>query len=103
MLNGLRIAMLANPVTAFAVGLTAVVSAIQIATKETKTLDEQIADLDKTIQDAQATGMIEPVDGVQTKLTEEYLALLIANRDALIQLKKNLMQVENLFLISIKT
>ena len=88
MLNGLRIAMLANPVTAFAVGLTAVVSAIQIATKETKTLDEQIADLDKTIQDAQATGMIEPVDGVQTKLTEEYLALLIANRDALIQLKE---------------
>ena len=88
MLNGLRIAMLANPVTAFAVGLTAVVSAIQIATKETKTLDEQIADLDKTIQDAQATGMIEVVDGVQVKLTEEHLALLIQERDALIQLKE---------------
>ena len=88
MLNGLRIAMLANPVTAFAVGLTAVVSAIQIATKETKTIDEQIADLDKTIQDAQATGMIEVVDGVQVKLTEEHLALLLQERDALIQLKQ---------------
>ncbi len=87
MLNGLRIAMLANPVTAFATGLLAVMTAIQVATKETKTLDEQIADLDKTIQDAKATGMIEVVDGVQTKLTEEYLALLIKNRDALIELK----------------
>ncbi len=88
MLNGLRIAMLANPVTAFAVGLTAVVSAIQIATKETKTLDEQIADLDKRIQDAQATGMIEVTDGVQIKLTEEHLAVLLRNRDALIELKE---------------
>ena len=88
MLNGLRIAMLANPITAFAVGLTAVVAAIQIATKETKTLDEQIDDLDKTIQDAQATGMIEVVDGVQVKLTEEHLALLLQERDALIQLKQ---------------
>ena len=88
MLNGLRIAMLANPVTAFAVGVTAVASAIQIATKETKTLDEQIDDLDKTIQDAQATGMIEVVDGVQVKLTEEHLALLIEERDALLQLKE---------------
>ena len=88
MLNGLRIAMLANPVTAFAVGVTAVATAIQIATKETKTLDEQIADLDKRIQDAQATGMIEVVDGVQVKLTEEHLALLLQERDALIQLKQ---------------
>ena len=87
MLNGLRIAMLANPVTAFATGLLAVMTAIQVATKETKTLDEQIADLDKTIQDAKATGMIEPVDGVQVELTEEYLALLNRNRDALIELK----------------
>ena len=88
MLNALRIAMLANPVTAFAVGLTSVVTAIQIATKETKTLDEQIADLDKTIQEAQSTGMIEVVDGVQVKLTEEHLALLIQERDALLQLKQ---------------
>ncbi len=88
MLNALRIAMLANPVTAFAVGLTSVVTAIQIATKETKTLDEQIADLDKTIQEAQSTGMIEVVDGVQVKLTEEHLALLIQERDTLLQLKQ---------------
>ena len=87
MLNGLRIAMLANPVTAFAVGLTAVMTAIQVATKETKTLDEQIADLDKRIADAQETGMIEVVDGVQVALTEEHLNLLLKERDALIQLK----------------
>ncbi len=88
MLNGLRIAMLANPVTAFATGLLAVTTAIQVATKETKTLDEQIDDLDKTIQDAQATGMIEVVDGVQVKLTEEHLGLLIKEREALLQLKE---------------
>ena len=88
MLNGLKIAMLTNPVTAFAVGLAGVTTAIQVATKETKTLDEQIADLDKTIQDAQATGMIEVVDGVQVKLTEEHLALLMQERDALLQLKE---------------
>ena len=86
MLNLLKVAMLSNPVMAFATGLAALVAIVQVNSKEIKTLDEQIADLNDQIEEA-SSGTFELFDGVETKSSQELIDLLIAKRDALIEIK----------------
>lgn len=86
MLNLLKVAMLSNPVMAFATGLAALVAIVQVNSKEIKTLDEQIADLNDQIKEA-SSGTFELFEGVETKSSQELIDLLIAKRDALIELK----------------
>ena len=86
MLNLLKVAMLSNPVMAFATGLAALVAIVQVNSKEIKTLDEQIADLNDQIEEA-SSGTFELFEGVETKSSQELIDLLIAKRDALIELK----------------
>ena len=87
MLNGLRLAMLANPAIAMAAGLSALFVAMNVAAKEAKTLDEQIADLDEQIKTLKETGEYEIFDGQTVKAGDELLNQLIAQRKQLILLR----------------
>jgi len=87
MLNGLRLAMLANPAIAMAAGLSALFVAMNVAAKEAKTLDEQIADLDEQIKPLKETGEYEIFDGQTVKAGDELLNQLIAQRKQLILLR----------------
>jgi tape measure domain-containing protein len=96
MLNLLKVAMLSNPVMAFATGLAALVAIVQVNSKEIKTLDEQIADLNEQIEEA-SSGTFELFEGVETKSSQELIDLLIAKRDALIELKNAGGEATNVF------
>ena len=87
MLNGLRLAMLANPAIALTAGLSALFVAMNVAAKESKTLDEQIEDLNDQIKTLQETGEYEIFDGQTVKAGDELLNQLIAQRQQLILLR----------------
>ena len=87
MLNGLRLAMLANPAIALAAGLSALFVAMNVAAKESKTLDEQIEDLNNQIKTLEETGEFEIFDGQTIKAGEELLNQLIAQRQELVLLR----------------
>ena len=87
MLNGLRLAMLANPAIALAAGLSALFVAMNVAAKESKTLDEQIEDLNNQIKTLEETGEFEIFDGQTVKAGNELLEQLKAQRQQLILLR----------------
>ena len=87
MLNGLRLAMLANPAIALTAGLSALFVAMNVAAKESKTLDEQIEDLNDQIKTLQETGEYEIFDGQTVKAGDELLNQLKAQRQQLILLR----------------
>jgi hypothetical protein len=87
MLNGLRLAMLANPAIAVAAGFSALFVAMNVAAKESKTLDEQIEDLNNQIKTLEETGEFEIFDGQTVKAGDELLEQLKAQRQQLILLR----------------
>jgi len=84
-LNALRIALIANPIMAFATGLTGLVAVISTVTKETRSLDEQIDSLTNQIEDAQ-DGMMD-IGGVEIATPEGFIDTLIQQREELIKLR----------------